>query len=46
MKMVKCHQEGSIETQMFGPKRFKDILLLIVEASCQQYPSRVAVLVA
>ena len=40
------YKEGSMESQIFGPRCFRDLLPLTVEASCQMYPPRVATRVA
>ena len=35
-----------MESQIFGPRCFRDLLALTVEAICQMYPPRVAARVA
>ena len=40
------YKEGSMESQIFGPRCFTDLLALTVEAICQMYPPRVAARVA
>jgi len=35
------YKEGSIESQIFGPRCFRDLLAMTVEAICQMYPPRV-----
>ena len=44
---MKYHiKEGLVESQIFGPRCFRDLLPLTVEASCQVCPPRVAARVA
>jgi len=38
---ISC-KEGSMESQIFGPRCFRELLPLTVEASCQMYPPRAA----
>jgi len=40
------YKEGSMESQSFGPRCFRDLLTLTVEAICQMYPPLVAARVA
>ena len=40
------YKEGSMDSQIFGPRCFRDLLALTVEAICQMYPPRAAARVA
>ena len=40
------YKEGLMKSQIFGPRCFRDLLPLTVEASCQMYPPSVAARVA